>query len=176
MPGHYKLGVYHDSSKWLDLYQNNHGGSAAATGLPFKIYRGKNGGYSLADQVVYQVPGAPDRGLMLFGGASVASQNDNFMPVYFFGGLVYTGAIPGRENDTIGFSASFGRVGNALARTQRVRGLAPQTSETLFELNYGIHVTKWFRFMPDLQFIARPGGTGTIPNAFVIGLQTNINF
>jgi porin len=37
-------------------------------------------------------------------------------------------------------------------------------------------VTKWFTFQPNVQFVVRPGGTGTIPNALVLGLQTNLNF
>jgi len=33
-----------------------------------------------------------------------------------------------------------------------------------------------FFFEPDLQYIIRPGGTGNIPNAFVVGAQVGINF
>jgi hypothetical protein len=29
---------------------------------------------------------------------------------------------------------------------------------------------------PDLEYIIRPGGTGNIPNALIIGCQTGINF
>ena len=31
-------------------------------------------------------------------------------------------------------------------------------------------------FGPDLQYIIRPGGTGNIRNAFVVGAQIGINF
>ena len=47
-----------------------------------------------------------------------------------------------------------------LARTQRVQGNAPQTSETIMEFNYAVHVTKWFTFQPNVQYVVRPGGTG----------------
>jgi carbohydrate-selective porin OprB len=33
-----------------------------------------------------------------------------------------------------------------------------------------------FFFEPDLQYIIRSGGTGNIPNAFVVGAQTGLNF
>jgi carbohydrate-selective porin OprB len=55
MLGHYKFGFYYDSSTATDFYRNNAGGSAFATGTPFKTYPGKTGAYFLADQVVYRV-------------------------------------------------------------------------------------------------------------------------
>ena len=30
------------------------------------------------------------------------------------------------------------------------------------EFNYAVHVTKWFTFQPNVQYVVRPGGTGTI--------------
>ncbi len=176
MLGHYKFGFYYDSSNAPDFYRNSAGGSAAATGTAFKTYPGKSGAYFLADQVVYRVPAAGNKGLTLFGGVSYANQNTNMMPFYAFGGLIYTGLFPRRDDDTTGFSVSYGRVSSALAKTQRVQGDAVQTSETIMEFNYAVHVTKWFTFQPNVQYVVRPGGTGTIPNAVVLGLQTTINF
>ena len=72
--------------------------------------------------------------------------------------------------------ASDSSVSSALAKTQRAQGDAVQTSETIMEFNYAVHVTKWFTFQPNVQYVVRPGGTGTIPNAVVLGLQTTINF
>jgi porin len=31
-------------------------------------------------------------------------------------------------------------------------------------------------FQPDLQYIIRPGGTGQIPNALVLGAEVGVNF
>ncbi len=113
--------------------------------------------------MVYRVRDAGNKGLTLFGGVSYANQTTNFMPFYTFGGLIYTGLIPRRDDDTTGFSVSCGRVSSELAKTQRLQGVAPQTSETIMELNYAVHVTKWFTFQPNVQYVVRPSGTGTIP-------------
>ncbi len=51
-----------------------------------------------------------------------------------------------------------------------------QTYELVLEWNYGIAVTRWFTFQPDFQWVIRPGATGQIPNAFVIGAQAVLNF
>ena len=176
MLGHYKFGFYYDSSTATDFFRNNAGASAVATGTPFKTYPGKTGAYFLADQIVYRVRDAGNKGLTLLGGVSYANQNTNFMPLYVFGGFLYTGLIPTRDNDTTGFSVSYGRVSSDLARTQRLQGKPPQSSETIMEWNYAVHVAKWFTFQPNVQFVVRPGGTGAIPNAVVLGLQTTMNF
>ena len=57
-----------------------------------------------------------------------------------------------------------------------LEGQVPQNAETLFELNYSIHLTNWFVFEPNVQYIVTPGGTGEIANAFVLGLQTTLTF
>ena len=51
-----------------------------------------------------------------------------------------------------------------------------QTYELVLEWNYGMEVTRWFRFQPDVQWIVRPGATGQIPNALVLGAQASIDF
>ena len=48
------------------------------------------------------------------------------------------------------------------------------TDETIYEIDYGVQVTPWFLLRPDLQYIQRPGGTGVIPNAFVLGLTATV--
>jgi porin len=50
------------------------------------------------------------------------------------------------------------------------------TEETIYEIDYGAQVTPWLLLRPNLQYIQRPGGTGVIPNAFVVGLTTTVDF
>jgi porin len=42
------------------------------------------------------------------------------------------------------------------------------------ELDYGIAVASWLQVRPNLQYVIRPGGTGKIADAFVIGLFVRI--
>jgi porin len=49
--------------------------------------------------------------------------------------------------------------------------------ETVLEWNYTFRFKDGALFVePDLQYIIRPGGTGNIPNALVVGAQVGINF
>ena len=52
-----------------------------------------------------------------------------------------------------------------------------QRYETALELTYRFRFLQdSVYFAPDLQYIVRPGGTGQIANAFVIGFEAGINF
>jgi len=51
-----------------------------------------------------------------------------------------------------------------------------QTHEMELEAMYIARVYRGVSIEPDIQYIIRPGGTGNIPNALVIGAQVGINF
>ena len=52
-----------------------------------------------------------------------------------------------------------------------------QRFETVLEATYRLRfLGDAFFFQPDLQYIIRPGGTGQISNAVVVGFQTGVNF
>jgi porin len=176
LPGHYKLGGYYDSSSATDLYFDAEGGPAVSSGLPFLVHPGSSGLYLLFDQALWRPPHEGNRGLTVFGGLAFAAADVNVVPFFAFVGLLSTGPVSGRPDDTAGFSVAYGGVSNDLANTQRLAGEPPQSGETLFELNYTLQLTRWFSFEPNLQYVLRPGATGTIPNALVLGLQTNLTF
>jgi porin len=52
-----------------------------------------------------------------------------------------------------------------------------QSHETVLELTYRLALLKSaLFFQPDLQYVFRPGGTGRIPDALVLGAQVGVNF
>ena len=50
------------------------------------------------------------------------------------------------------------------------------TSEVDFEFGYRVQATDFVYVQPDVQYIITPGGTGNIPNAFIIGAQLGLTF
>jgi porin len=36
-------------------------------------------------------------------------------------------------------------------------------------------LASWLTLQPDMQYIFKPGGTGDIPNAFVLGIQISLS-
>jgi porin len=53
-------------------------------------------------------------------------------------------------------------------------GSQPQNFEALIELNHWFQVNPWLIIVPDLQYVIKPRGLGTIKNAWVVGAQISI--
>jgi porin len=166
LPGNYKVGAYYDSSKAPDL-----GASPPAT------MRGRWGVYFLADQMIYRESADSDRGLTIFGVFVYAHPDTALLQYFWEAGLLYRGTFTGRDQDTIGLAVNQSRVSNQLISAQKAAGnVAVQSAETDIELNYRAQITPFFSLMPNLQYVIRPNGDETIPNAFVLGLQAGLTF
>jgi len=184
LPGNYKAGGYYAAGDYPDLFFDVQGGAALVSGLPPLEHSGGNAGfYLLLDQMVYR-HGGPEsrRGLIPFVSLLFAPDTSiNTMPFFVNGGLVYRGPFASRPHDRAAFGVVFGEFSNELARSQRAsrragNAVGIQTYELVLEWTYRFQVTGWLRMQPNLQYIIKPGATGLIPNALVVGFQMSVNF
>ena len=83
------------------------------------------------------------------------------------GGLLYTGLIPRRDRDELGFGVINANVTDDL----RSQGL---TDETNIEWFYKIQLTPWMSLQPDIQYVINPGGDGR--NAVALGVRSVMFF
>jgi porin len=181
LPGELKLGAYYSSAGTPDVRTDVNGLSAGLTGAPFEQHDGRSGGYFIVDKMVYR-EGDSHRGLTLgaMGGVGDAA-TAKFRDFWIVGGH-YQGLFRGRPDDVLSFMAASARINPRLTRYQRERdrvdpGALPiQTRESVLEVDYGARITPWLVLRPNLQYVIRPNGTGRIPNAFVIGLYTQVTF
>lgn len=169
--GNYKVGGWYDDSKLPDF----------ASGVS---KRGSWGWYGLFDQVIvpFGTKGG-NRGLGVFGSVTVATDpHVQQLPLYVTAGLSARGLFDARPRDAISFGVASGRFSNELQRAQENGRLLPpeggvQDHENVLELTYRMDLRKGAYFIqPDFQYILRPGGTGRLPNAAVVGAQFGINF
>jgi porin len=181
MPGEYKLGGYYDSSRTPDVFLDISGSSAGLTGNPFAQHNGRWGVYALATQMIYRETSEGKRGLSLFGMATASDrQTETFR--FFYMGAFYQGTFAHRDDDFVSLLFAHGSYNDRLTRFQEDRNkIAPgavgiQKYESVVELDYGIAVAPWLQVRPNLQYVVRPGGTGKVRDAFVIGLYTRITF
>jgi porin len=80
---------------------------------------------------------------------------------FWSGGLAYTGPIPTRDKDTLGFA-----VGQMISSEDYKSMVNPQAgSETMYELYYAIQITPWLVLTPDIQYIDNPNGTEALSHA-----------
>jgi porin len=155
----------------------------APPSAPAETLHGNWGCYVLADQVVFR-RGPPEKKqeVGLFASFLFApDQRINKMPFFCNGGVVARGLVPARPLDYAGFGLIFGAFSKDLQRAQRAQqetdpSVGVQHYEMALEWTYSIHVAPGVRVQPDLQYIIKPGATGQIANALVLGTQVGFNF
>ena len=175
--GNYKAGFWYDNSLYTNYNSVSSGGSAAAN-------RGNWGFYGLFDQVLIPFAEAgSNRGFGVFGSV-LASPNQAIsqMPYFFTGGFAFRGIFASRPTDSGGFGFLYGDFSSDLRQAEEREqaldpGIGVQNHETALEWTYRFYFRKSaLFFQPDLQYILRPGGTGKIEDALVLGCQIGVNF
>ena len=169
--GNYKVGGWYDNSNLTDFE------SGARK-------RGSAGFYGLFDQVLVPFGSAGgNRGFGIFGSVTVASDSHiQQLPLFFTAGVSARGLFDARPRDAVGLGIATGYFSTELQQAQRDGLLLGpqggiQDHETVMELTYRFDLRKSGLFIqPDFQYIIKPGGTGRLKNAPVLGVQFGINF
>jgi porin len=169
--GNYKAGFWYDNGRFTDF---NTGESE----------RGNWGFYTLFDQVLVRFgERGSHRGFGVAGSFLVSpDQSVSQMPYFCTAALVTRGIFPSRPVDVTGLGVVFGNFSEDLQDSQqRAQLLNPkdgvQQHETAVELTYRFAFSRSAVYLqPDLQYIIRPGGTGRISDALVLGAQLGVNF
>ncbi len=183
-PRRYDVGVVFDRTPYsYDQYD------AATNTLGSKNAYGRTMVYVQAKQMVYRPDMNSQRGLTLFG-AAIFGPNDNQQADYnITAGGVYQGPFASRPADSAGllvgathYRSSF--INQLYAYRENVLGGTerPASSLIMMEVDYDAFLTPWLDVMPNFQYIVNPDGLGNraypksnLSNAFVVGLQFNVN-
>jgi carbohydrate-selective porin OprB/mono/diheme cytochrome c family protein len=182
LPGNYKFGGYYNSSQTPDLLRDVNGSSAGLTGAPLATHDGRWGIYVMTDQMIYRESADSPRGLTVGALGGLGDPDTAKFRYFLAGGGHYQGTFPGRDEDFVALLVAYARTNDRLTSFQQDRDIvAPgsagiQTYESIVEIDYGAQVAPWLSLRPNLQYVIRPGGTGKIPDAFVVGLYTRVTF
>jgi porin len=186
LPGNYKFGMWFDGHSYQDFGTQVLGLKAASLGFVPRVMDDNFGFYGLFDQVVFPFSSPEEkilRGIGVTGCVQAAPLQDRSqMPLFFEAAILARGIFPERPRDVAGFGVFYGRFSSDLRNAERVaQGLDPtvgvKQEETVLEWNYTFRFKNGAFFIePDMQYIIRPGGTGNIPNALVVGAQVGSNF
>jgi porin len=130
--------------------------------------KGSGGGYGIFDKTLWQPAGEPEqgRGVRSFLEAGRTQSSVSVMDWNAAAGATWTGPIPGRANDILGFSANYAHLS--------APAMLPHSYELGLEWMYQAPLWKWATLMPDLQFIIHPGGKYS--DALVGTLDLTIQF
>ena len=138
--------------------------------------RGNGGVYMLAERKFSAE--AADVAQGLSGWIRLGLADDRFNPVrrYLGGGLVYAGAVPGRDQDQLGLGLGWVRFGAPFRRASALQGEPLTEGEVNLELTYRMPLAPWLVVQPDVQYVMDPGGVRGRGDALVLGLRTEIGF
>jgi porin len=173
LPGTYKIGAWRETGTFTDQLTDEH------------IRHGDWGVYAIADQTVWRPTPGEEQGLNVFMRLGGAPSDRNLVTWYADGGFGFKGLFAERPDDVLTVGVAYGRISNEAALADRLAGppTPVRNHETLVELTYNFSLMPGWSLQPDLQYvinpggnIARPSGTGTIPDALVLGLRTTLNF
>jgi porin len=175
--GNYKAGFWYDDSRFPDF-------TTAGRGQAPNTTHGSWGFYGLFDQVLVRFgEHGSNRGFGVTGSLIIApNESISQMPYFFTAGFLVRGVFASRPTDVGGFGMVSGHFSNDLQDAQRrAQQFDPtvgvQRYEMALEWTYRLRFFgDAFFFQPDLQYIIRPGGTGQLDNALVIGFQSGFNF
>lgn len=172
MPGHVRLGGYYHTGRFRRL------DAPAGSDLPRDVVHGAGGIYAHADQMLVRFADAADpRGVVPFVAVLGAPDADvSLFPFFLESGVVVRGPLVARPLDDVVVGFAYGAVSGALRDAERAAGEPLQEFEMVFEWSYIVQVTPWLQVQPDVQYVLRPGGTGGIPDALVLGTQLAVSF
>lgn len=166
--GKLALGGWGYTSEFVDL-------ASVATAAAPGTRRGSWGAYALVQQSLYHERDDPFQGLVGYARVGVADPRVNAVALYVGGGLVYRGAIPGRDRDRLGLAVAAARFGDEFRRAAERGGSPIEPWEVDVELTYRVQVTDWLQVQPDLQVVVDPGGNPALADAVVVGCRFEIS-
>ena len=138
---------------------------------------GNRGIYMLGERMIYREPGRPEQGLVVYARLGFADSDVNQFSNYIGAGAVYTGLLPGRDEDRIGLALAVARNGEPFKDALRAAGARVFDQEIIIELTYRAEVTPWLTLQPDIQYVMDPGAgaNGDLDDALVVGLRFELS-
>jgi porin len=156
LPGRLFVGGFHDTGAFPAL-----DGSGVDT-------RGMSTVYTIVKQKIWEPETYSERGANVWSGFSYAwPAKTALFPHFWSGGLVWLGPAASRPHDSLALGFANGWYSSSIPGT---------STETVLEAAYSYVWTTWISIMPDIQYVIRPGGTGNVDNAFLLGALVYVTF
>jgi porin len=150
------------------------------------VSKNNNGGvYAVMDQGIWRRPGSEDQGLNFFLRMGGSPTDRNLISFYADAGIGFRAPFVSRPDDVVTLGAAWGNISVDAVRADRIAdpAIPVRDYEAVIELSYKATIVPGWSIQPDLQYLFNPGGnvqnadgSGTIPNALVLGLRTTLAF
>jgi porin len=128
-----------------------------------------NGGaYLMAEQQVYR-EGSGNQGLSAFVRWGIADLRVNRFRSHVGLGAVYTGLLPGRDEDRFGVALALARRNDRFETDDTDATML--NAEMSIEMTYRIQLVPSIAIQPDFQYVVGPGCDTCLENASVLGVR-----
>ena len=132
--------------------------------------RGNDGFYLRGETRLASEAGDGAQGLSAFARLGAATGRFNMFDRFASFGLVYTGPLPGRDEDRAGVAIAVAGTSDGFRETSPATG-----AEVAVELTYRFVLTDWLALQPDIQYIVNPGTDPTLSNALTLAIRAELN-
>ncbi len=130
-----------------------------------KMFNGTGGPYVTIDQMIFKenADSSDEQGLSLFGQFGFAPGRWAVM-LYYGGGILYRGAVPGRDMDTTGFAFGISDFSEKMEGEkdsetgEYIKTFDMKSLETVVEWMYKIQAGNWLTVHHGLQWVRVPKG------------------
>ncbi|HCM40250.1 MAG: hypothetical protein A2Z97_13305 [Bdellovibrionales bacterium GWB1_52_6] len=113
--------------------------------------------------------------LSAFARYGIANTEINPISSNLSGGVVYTGLIPTRDQDRLGFGVTHVRSGSEYKTLSQAAESPVLNAETTFELNYRFEAIPGIAVQPDVQWVKNPSADPAVGNATVLSARLEIS-
>lgn len=180
LPGTWRIGGWHNSADYKDLFLDVDGMPQVLTDAAPMFRDSVSGTYAMGQQQVTRNDAGG--GLTLFGNLVQADPDTDRVDQMVSVGLLYQAPFASRPQDHLGFALGRNHVSSRVADAERLqnssgRGPVPvQGYEYVTELDYSAQLCRGLSLMPNVQYIRHPGGTRDNHDATVLGLRLTAAF
>jgi porin len=153
LPGTIKLGAWQHTDDRYFPAVNESG----------KLFDSNYGFYASIDQQIFALPSDPTKGVNVFARVAGAPSDRNTVDFYVDGGIVFSGFIPKRPDDSFGVGFAYAQVSDDARDADRAAKLLDSTYrirdfESIVEVFYKAQIVPGLSIQPDLQYMWNPGG------------------
>lgn len=132
------------------------------------------GVYGFVEGVIFREAGSSDEGLSGFLRLGRADETVNRFGSYQAAGLVYTGLLPGRDDDVLGLGISSVDNGDEFVDFIRAEGGLIEDSETVVELTYHARVLPWLSVQPSVQYTMDPDTDPALDDHLAVAIRLGV--
>ncbi|WP_246742847.1 carbohydrate porin [Rhodomicrobium vannielii] len=121
-----------------------------------KLFDANYGFYGSIDQQIYALPDDPTKGVNVFARLAGAPTDRNAVDFYFDGGVVFSGFIPSRPDDSFGAGFAYASISD-----DAIKADSTLNYESMAEIFYKAQIVPGLTIQPDLQYMWNVGGVET---------------